>query len=196
MIPSAALQPPTKSGTLSIPAFVDCTGAHSHVGTPHECYVVGTASGEWVPADYDYDAATISALNASTGKKLVPCVKLVKAYFRNVKMPLISFHTELLVASIVPPIIVDWDTKKYRYGYEFLLAQFLRHASQALTNPVQLAGSHSPAVNSNLSQGRLAALGTWLHGRAEDAWRLAQQKDKAQALAGWRTFFGEPFPAD
>jgi len=179
-----------------IPAFVDGTGAHPHPGTVHECYVIGTASGVWEPADYDYDAAVISALNGISNKKLIPCIKLVKAYFRNVKMPLKSFHTELLVATIVPPIITEWDGKKYSYGYEFLLAQFLRHASKVLTNPVQLVGSYSPPINSNLTQLFLASLGTWLQGRADEAWRLAQLSDKRRALAGWRDFFGDPFPAN
>jgi hypothetical protein len=76
------------------------------------------------------------------------------------------------------------------------LAQFLRVASQVLTNPVQLPGSFTPPVNSHLTQVHLAGLGTYLSGRADEAWRLAKLEDKTQALAGWRPFFGEPFPAN
>lgn len=36
-----------------IPAFVDGTGGHPHPETGHECYVIGTSSGVWEPADYD-----------------------------------------------------------------------------------------------------------------------------------------------
>src|SRR5208283_3648625 len=103
-----------------------------------------------------------------------------------------SFHTELLVATIVPSIITEWDAKNYSYGYEFILGQFLRAASQVLTIPVQLQGSYTPPINSNLTQSRLAGLGTFLSGRADEAWRLAKLSDKTQALAGWRNFFGEP----
>ena len=127
-----------------IPAFADATGAHPHPGTSIDCYIIGTSSGDWEPADYDYDAAVISRLNAVTKQRLVPTVKIVKAYFRSVEMPLKSFHTELLVATIVPSIIAVWDAKNYSYGYEFILAQFLREASRVLTNPVQLVGSYSP----------------------------------------------------
>jgi hypothetical protein len=158
-----------------IPAFVDGTGAHPHPGTQIECYVIGNSSGTWEPADYDYDAAAISSLNGLTKQRLVPTAKIVKAYFRNVEMPLKSFHTELLVATIVPSIIAEWDAKKYSYGYEFILAQFLRRASQMLTIPVQLDGSYTPPVNSNLTQAHLAGLG---------------------AFHGWRTFFGDPFPSN
>jgi hypothetical protein len=178
-----------------IPAFVDGTGTHPHHGTSIECYIIGTSSGDWEPADYDYDAAVISRLNAVTNQRLVPTAKIVKAYFRSVEMPLKSFHTELLVATIVPSIIAAWDAKNYSYGYEFILAQFLREASRVLTNPVQLAGSYTPPVDSDLTQTRLAGLGTFLKDRADEAWMLAQLEDKTQALGGWSDFFGDPFPA-
>lgn len=177
-----------------IPAFADATGAHPHPGTSIDCYIIGTSSGNWEPADYDYDAAIISRLNGLTKQRLVPTIKLVKAYFRNIEMPLKSFHAELLVATIVPSIISEWDAKNYSYGYEFILAQFLRQASRTLTNPVQLSGSYTPPIDSNLSKAHLAGLGTFLSGRADQAWRLAELQNKTQALEGWSDFFGEPFP--
>jgi hypothetical protein len=179
-----------------IPAFVDGTGTHPHPGTSIDCYIIGTSSGDWESADYDYDAAVISRLNAVTKQRLVPTAKIVKAYFRNVEMPLKSFHTELLVATIVPSIIAGWDAKNYSYGYEFILAQFLREASRVLTNSVQLEGSYTPPVDSNLTQASLAGLGTFLSDRADEAWMLAQLEDKTEALGGWSDFFGEPFPAN
>jgi SMODS domain-containing protein len=178
------------------PAFADATGARPHPGSSIDCYIAGSASGDWKPSDYDFDAAMISSLNGMTKQRLVPTIKMVKTYFRNIEMPLKSFHTELLVATTVPAIIAEWDAKNYSYGYEFILAQFLRVASQALTNPVQLPGSYTSPVNSHLTQVHLAGLGTYLSGRADEAWRLAKLEDKTQALAGWRPFFGEPFPAN
>jgi len=179
-----------------IPAFMDGTGAHPHPGTSIECYIIGTSSGDWETADYDYDAAVISRLNAVTKQRLVPTAKIIKAYFRSVEMPLKSFHTELLVATIVPAIIAGWDAKNYSYGYEFILAQFLREASRVLTNPVRINGSYTPPVDSNLTQTHLAGLATFLSDRADEAWMLAQLEDTTQALGGWSDFFGDPFPAN
>lgn len=176
------------------PAFVDATGAHPHPGLSAECYVVGSASGAWVPADYDYDALMISSLNGRSGKKLIPMIKLVKAYFRNAKVSLKSFHTELLVSGTIPSIVNEWNEKNYSYGYQFLLAEFLRRASRVMTNPVQLPGSYSPPLNSGLSQLFLASLGTFLSGRADVAWKICAIKSTSEAVAEWRAFFGEPFP--
>jgi len=179
-----------------IPAFADATGAHPHPGASIDCYIIGTSSGDWESADYDYDAAIISSLNGMTKQRLVPTAKIVKTYFRNVEMPLKSFDTELLVATIVPAIVAAWDAKNYSYGYEFILAQFLREASGLLTNPVQLQGSYTPPVDSGLTKSQLAGLGTFLKDRADEAWMLAKLEDKGQALRGWSDFFGDPLPAN
>lgn len=178
-----------------IPAFVDGTGAHPHSGTGIECYVVGTSAGAWTPADYDYDAAMISSLNGMAKNRLVPAIKLIKAYFRSAAVPLKSFHTEVLAANILPATVIDWEAKRYDYGYHHILASFLTQASKVTTVPVALSGSYSKPLDSDLSQSTLATIGTFLASRAEVAWGLCADKAVTSALAGWRAFFGEPFPA-
>lgn len=177
------------------PAYEDYTGQHPRSKAQPACYIVGTASGSWLPADYDYDAAAISNLNGESGGRLVPAIKLVKAYFRNARVPLTSFHSEVLVANIVPWTLKEWEAKHLRYGYHHILAAFLSHASKIMTNPASLAGSYSPPVNSDLSQSTLAAIGTFLADRADVAWKLATENQAANALLGWRAFFGDNFPA-
>jgi Second Messenger Oligonucleotide or Dinucleotide Synthetase domain len=178
-----------------IPAYEDHTGQFPRPAGQPACYIVGTSSGSWRAADYDYDAQTISTLNASSDTKLVPTIKLVKAYLRNATVPLKSFHTEILVANIIPSTITDWRAKHYSYGYHHLLATFLSQASRAVTTPVTLQGSYSPPTNSGLSQSTLASVGTFLAARAEFAWKLCADTSLGSALAGWREFFGDGFPA-
>ena len=178
-----------------IPAFADGTGTHPHPGLGIDCYVIGTSAGIWTSADYDYDAAMISSLNGMAKNKLVPAIKLIKAYFRSATIPLKSFHTEVLVANIIPSTIIDWETKGYEYGYHHILASFLAQASKITTIPVALSGSYSKPLDSGLSQATLATIGTFLASRAEVAWTLCADKFVTSALTGWRAFFGEPFPA-
>jgi hypothetical protein len=173
-----------------IPAYEDHTGQHSHGPTGPNSYIVASSPYSWVPADYDYDAQLISALNTMTEGKLVPTIKLVKTYFRNSIVPLKSFHTEILVANVVPGIVAEWKGKGYRFGYQHLLAGFLSRVSSAITASAVLQGSFSPPVDSGLSAATLSALGTFLAARAENAWRLCQ----AKTISGWHEFFGEPFP--
>jgi Second Messenger Oligonucleotide or Dinucleotide Synthetase domain len=177
-----------------IPAYEDRTGQHPRPSGP-ACYIVGTSSGSWKSADYDYDAETISALNGISEGKLVPIIKLVKAYFRSATIPLKSFHTEILVANIVPATIRDWETKGYSYGYQHLLASFLTQASKIVTSPSSLVGSYSPPTNSDLSQSMLSSVAAFLISRAQVAWQLAGNKIVSNALGGWREFFGDIFPS-
>jgi hypothetical protein len=178
-----------------IPAYEDHTGQHPRPPGVPGCYIIGASPASWCPADYDYDALVISKLNAASKNKLVPAIKLVKAYFRNAGVPLKSFHTEVLVANIVPTTIADWESHRYSYGYPHLLANFLSQASKMVTTAVMLQGSYSTPVNSGLSQVTLASIGTFLTARAEVAWRLCKDTFATSALAGWRDFLGEPFPA-
>jgi Second Messenger Oligonucleotide or Dinucleotide Synthetase domain len=177
------------------PAFIDGTGNHPRPPGVPECYVVGRASGTWEPADYDYDAAMISTLNAQSNNKLVPTIKLAKAYFRNKDLPLRSFHVELLAANTAPQIIAEWDAKGHKYGYQYVLAEFLRRVSSKVTQPAQLPNSYSPAVDSNLNGAYLAKLSPWLAARGDEAWKLCEIQSVSQAVASWRSFFGEPFPS-
>jgi hypothetical protein len=121
----------------------------------------------------------------------VPSIKLVKTYFRNASVPLKSFHTEILVTSVIPKLIADWMAKGYQYGYHHLLAAFLAQASKIVTVPATLAGSFSPPVNSGLDLATLASVGTFLSARADVAWKLCA----TNAIYGWREFFGDPFPS-
>jgi len=178
-----------------IPVYEDYSGQHPHPAGLPACYIVGTSFGSWRPADYDFDAQTISALNLTSRNKLVPTIKLVKAYFRSASVPLKSFHTEILVANIIPATITAWETKGYSYGYHHLLASFLTQASKVIATPASLFGSYSPPVNSDLSQTTLVSVGTFLASRAEVAWRLSADNFVGNALAGWREFFGDIFPA-
>jgi hypothetical protein len=174
-----------------VPAFEDLTGQHFHAPDGPNCYIVGSSPYTWIPADYDYEAQIISGLNSMSEEKLVPTIKMVKAYFRNASVPLKSFHTELLVANTVPNLVGEWRGKGYRYGYHHLLAGFLSQVSKTITSPAVLYGSFSPPVDSGLSVVTLSTLGTFLAARADAAWRLCATNE----TYGWREFFGEPFPS-
>jgi len=178
-----------------VPAYEDHTGQHPRLPEQPACYIIGSSGGFWRAADYDYDAQTITSLNTLSRNKLVPTIKLVKAYFRNAGVPLKSFHVEVLVANTVPATIKAWEEKNYSYGYQFLLANFLTQVSKTIIVPASLWGSYSPPLNSDLGQSTLASLGTFLAARAEVAWKLCNEKVVGSALSGWRDFFGDGFPS-
>jgi hypothetical protein len=115
---------------------------------------------------------------------------MVKCYFRNVRVPLKSFHIELLVANTVPALISEWTGKGYNYGYQHILAAFLGQVSNIIKAPASLNGSFSMPVDSGLSVLTLSSVGGFLATKAEAAWRLCA----TNSTTGWRDFFGQPFP--
>ncbi|CEP66428.1 Uncharacterized [Moorella glycerini] len=177
-----------------VPAFIDKTGHHNHGPGEPDCYLVGTAQGTWVPADYDYDASVISRLNALCGGELVPFIKMCKAFLRNYDVGLKSFHIEVLCTLIIPEAIANWRLQGLRWGYQHLLAYFLSNASPHMLGPVTLPGSFSPGMDSGMTLLQLENTGKLLSKLGALAWKICGLKDSPQALEAWAEFFGKPFP--
>jgi hypothetical protein len=177
------------------PAYEDLTGQHPHANGEPNCYIVSFSPYNWKPADYDYDAALITKRNTATDGKLVPTIKLAKAYFRSRGVTLKSFHTEVLVANVVPSLLAGWKAQNYTFGYHHILSGFLSSAADAVISPVALSGSYSPALDSDIDAQTLKRLGEWIRGRADKAWELCKIKAAGESIKAWRDFFGEPFPA-
>jgi hypothetical protein len=180
-----------------IPAFVDKMGVHGHGSAGPDCYLVGSATGDWVPADYDYDAQLISGLNnlPASGRSLVPAIKMVKFYLRQRNVPLKSFHVEILVALTLPGRFAEWASRGLSWDYSHALAQFLSDVPYYLHGPVSLLGSFSPPVGSGLASYELEDIGRYLTERAQHAWRICATQTPADAISAWRRFIGDPFPA-
>jgi len=180
--------------------FVPCyksVGRHYHRDSPPYCYIVGKDGSSWQPADYVYDATIISGLNQVPAVKqlLVPSIKMIKRYIRNLNLSLKSFHVEMLCALIIPNLIADWTNRNLRFGFHHILAFFLSGVYAFMQDSVSIPGSYSPAVDSGLSQLKLIELGLVLKRKGDNALKICEMTDEGEALGNWRIFFGEPFPA-
>jgi SMODS domain-containing protein len=189
--PIVRVECPDQIAIELVPGFEDLRTQHHHGPNGPNCFLVAASQYRWIAADYDYDAQIISRLNARADGKLVPTIKLVKAYFRNARIPLKSFHTEILVANVIPSLVSEWKGKGYRYGYQHLFAGILSEVSKNVTSAARLRGSFSPPVDSGCSHATLSSLETFLADRADAAWQLCL----ADKIRGWTEFFGEPFPS-
>ncbi len=180
-----------------VPALVDKTGRYNHQPGEPDCYLVGLKLNTWSPADYDYEAAYISSLNKQTGGRLVPSIKLIKAFLRGHGLspdPLKSFHIEILCARIIPPIIAFWEAYGLTWGYHQVLAYFLCNVGSQLASPVALPHSYSPPIQVNLSPTDVQALKSKVDQLGQSAQKLCRLKDTPDTLKRWREFFGNPFP--
>jgi len=180
------------------PCFRDLTGTRPRPNGP-ACYIVGTSSGSWAPADYDYDAAYISGANQdqAVAGSLVPAIKMVKRFFRNHSVELKSFHVEIICALIVPGVVAKLTQRGSRWNFGHLLVHILDQSPSHLNGPVAIPGSYSPSVDCGLSVLRRREMGQYLAqcaAKARGICNLGDGGSDRQALEQWRKFFGDPFP--
>jgi hypothetical protein len=109
--PIVRVEYPDQMAIELVPGYEDLRTQHHHEPHGPNCFFVVSSPYRWIAADYDYDTQIISRLNARAEGKLVPTIKLVKAYFRNASVPLKSFHTEILVANVIPSLVSEWKGK-------------------------------------------------------------------------------------
>lgn len=181
-----------------VPALVDKTGRYQHRPVELDCYLVGVNRQSWSVADYDYEAAYLSSLNLQTDGRLVPAIKLIKAFLRGHGFspdPLTSFHLEILCARIIPPILAFWGAYGLSWGYQQVLAYFLCNVGTQLASPAALPNSYSPPLQVNLSPADLYVLKSKVDQLGQAARKLCQLKELPDTLKRWREFFGDPFPA-
>lgn len=178
-----------------VPAFIDKTGNRNHASSTTACYIVPSANGNWLPADYDYDAEFITAANKRADGQLVPMIKLMKSFFRSSDVKVKPFKIEIMAALTIPGFVAEWQARNYTWGYQHLTAAFLGEASNRITQDAQIPGSFSPALKANLGIGEFLTWPGFLKGRSDEAWRLCKLKNDSAAIIGWRKFFGDTFPA-
>ncbi len=131
-----------------VPAYINNTG---YFPSGEVCNPIGRGycipkNGQWVHADYDYDADLISALNKKSNEMLVPMVKILKTikrkHFPNMK----SFHLEVVAVNIIPALITSYISKGLPVFYQDLTADFFTEVQQHIDGSTRLPGSNSPNI--------------------------------------------------
>ncbi|HHT9139018.1 MAG TPA: SMODS domain-containing nucleotidyltransferase [Candidatus Wunengus sp. YC60] len=149
--------------------------------------------GRWVFADYDYDAAFISAVNSGYSEMLIPLIKMLKAAKRKHFDDMVSFHLEILATRIVPKEFADYKKRGLQASYPSLVSAFFHKAPAYLGSPIGLYGSHTPPLSLEaLAQSKVGRMFTALAGYCD---HIPSQASEAEKIKMWRVVFGEPFPS-
>ncbi len=174
-----------------VPAYRDQFPDHNPKGRayfiPH--------SGRWTLADYDYDAEQISTANTErTNGRLVPCIKMLKAWRRNLVPALRSYHLEVLALGIVPVLVEAADNANVTLSWPNLLKYFFLIASDKIGQPARIPGSLSEPADYYLDASERGRIAQILQICGEAA-RAAESSSDTQAIQTWREMLGEPFPS-
>lgn len=176
-----------------VPAFVNEMVPARSQELDLQCYLIGTHSGQWIAADYDYDARYVSAANTKANSYLVPACKLIKTFIRNKQLGIKSFYTEVLCSLIVPDLVASWQAKGYRWSHRHVFAHSLWRISQLFGTHATLPGSNSPPVQSGLTPlGEMGAKAI-LTGCADVALGLTGSPEPG-TVRSWNELIGNPFP--
>jgi hypothetical protein len=142
---------------------------------------------------YDYDADVIAFTNQRLDGLLVPCIKMLKAWGRNVASQLRSYHLEVLALVTVPHVLALLDRMGSARKWPAILAGVFEFLDLKIQYDVRIDGS--------LSEPPDYYLGTPERMAAIDAAKLAARTaayartlSDADAIAAWRGIFGDPFP--
>jgi len=147
---------------------------------------------EWTSADYDYDAEYISKRNKETNGYLIPLIKMLKAVKRNLFPEMKSYHLEALAVNVIPAIVSYWKNKRYSISFPFLVYSFFCIAKDDILKSVKVPGSKSPNADTySIDKNRLAEIFGKICNYCDSLINL----DGKEGIEGWRTLFGEPFPA-
>lgn len=175
-----------------IPCFRDWTSLDAMQLSPPR-YLVASEFGGWKLADYDYDAQYITNVNRRLSGRLVPGIKVVKAFVRNRALPIKSFHIEIICATAVADILQALELRYLTWDYRHFLVAFLIALPGAVQGPIALPGSYSPPqqVHPADMEPFLSAVNLY----ADAGLKLCGFPDSRETLDAWRLLVGHPFPS-
>jgi Second Messenger Oligonucleotide or Dinucleotide Synthetase domain len=192
--PAVAIKYADKTRVELVPAYVDKIGQFpngSRYAPVGRAYWVPKSTG-WELADYDYDAAYVTAANKSGNGWLIPAIKMLKAVKRNNFPQMPSFYYEMLAVRILAIVIKNRIGSTIGLSYPALITAFFNIAGDWLNLGLSLDGSLTPAVSLTPDLMALKSLFDSI-GRYTVAIEGLDSDTKQQRE--WREVCGDPFPS-
>jgi hypothetical protein len=167
-----------------------------------ECWdICDSGSNTWLRTNPKKHTEWSAELNRRTGGLLVPTVKMLKAWNRNVGSPLRSFHLEVLAWSIFDPGWLPynlWGPGVHMETDPDNVRQFFSEAERRLGRRLPDPARNRGDVGAYLSQSARADATSKVktaRDRCRRADALREAGDHAPAIAVYRQVFGDAFPA-
>ena len=152
--------------------------------------IPSTTERRWISTDPKTHERFISLANASHGKRLVPLIKMIKAWNRGIGSPFKSFYLELLVEQVLRGVAITDFPSGCRYVFDKGrdAIRYMIYDPSGLS-PDQVSGLATGTVADAISRFETA------HARACKAETFARQARAPDAISEWRKVFRDYFPA-
>lgn len=152
--------------------------------------IPSTTEKRWIPTNPRVHETFISTANASHSGDLVPLIKMIKAWNRQIGHAFRSFYLELLVEKALQNVTIS----DFPSGCRYVFDKGRGVIRYTIADPAALGSEVSGLASVRTVVDAVNRFGTAL-ARAQKAEAFARTGRVADATAEWRRVFGETFPA-
>lgn len=143
----------------------------------------------WLATNPKTHVDIMAAKNKDHGGDLVPIVKMIKAWNRNINYSFVSFRLELLAMEIFENITIS----DYSSGMRFFFDKGRERIKYKAEDPVSYGGEISGLRNIATQEEAVSRFEV-AYNRAIKAERYAKNENIENAIDEWRKMFGDYFP--
>jgi hypothetical protein len=152
--------------------------------------IPSTTEKRWIPTDPKVHETFISTANASHGGDLVPLIKMIKAWNRQISRAFRSFYLELLVEKALKGVTIS----DFPSGCRYVFDKGRETIRYTIADPAGL-GSDVRGLAGVASAADAISRFETAFGRASKAETFAAAGRIPDSVAEWRKVFGGYFPA-
>lgn len=151
--------------------------------------IPSTPEKRWIPTNPKVHETAITAANELHNGDLVPLIKMIKAWNREISSPFRSFYLELMVEKLLRGVTISSFPSGCRYVFDKGRVQIKSKIADPAGFKNQLNPLGTGSVEEAVQRFETA------YGRAIKAEQLDKSGDSAAAVAEWQKIFGSSFPA-
>lgn len=145
----------------------------------------------WISTDPKKHVEISSAANAAHNGDLIPLVKMIKAWNKNIDRYFRSFHLEVLAWSILNGVTIS----DFPSGVRFFLDKGRELVSKQNPDPAGFGGDVGSYINNAAKIQEAVGKFQTAYERAVKAEDYERRGYTADAIETWRKIFGDYFPA-
>jgi len=143
----------------------------------------------WISTNPKIHVSLMSDKNNIHSGNLVPIIKMIKCWNRNISYSFVSFYLELLAMEIFNGITISDFPSEMRFFFD----KGREKIKYKVHDPVEYGGQINPLRNCNTVDEAIGRFET-AYNRAIKAEQLANNGNIQDAIGEWRKIFGDNFP--
>lgn len=144
----------------------------------------------WIATNPKVHVDVMSSENTTHNGDLVPIVKMIKGWNRNISDAFASFYLELLAIKIFGSVTISDFPSGMRYFFD----EGREAIKYKVQDPVEYGGEINPLGNCKTVEDAISRFET-AYDRAIKAEQYARDGNTENAVGEWRKIFGDYFPA-